>query len=79
MRRPLPVRLRARTRIKAIDQRERPDHLGLWALSIGLTAVLIAAVPYMTVGDNTGAAFVIAAAAAIVAIMLRANGQAPRA
>jgi hypothetical protein len=78
MRRPLPVKLRARIRIRAIDHRERPDHLGLWALSIGFAAVLLAAVPYLAVGDNAGAAFVIAAAAAVIAIMLRANGQAPR-
>jgi hypothetical protein len=74
----LPVKVRADTRIKAIGQRAQPGHLGLWALSIGFAALLVAAVPYWTVGDNTGAAFVITAVAAIIAIMLRASGEASR-
>lgn len=78
MPRPLPVKPRTDTRTKAIEQRERLNHLDLWALSIGFAAVLWAVVPYLTVGDSAGAAFVIVAAAAIIALMLRANGQAPR-
>jgi hypothetical protein len=75
MPRPLPVKPRTDTRTKAIKQRERLDHFDLWALSIGFAAVLWAVIPYLTVGDNAGAAFVIAAAAAIIALMLYANGH----
>jgi hypothetical protein len=78
MPRALPVKVRARASAKAIGRRERPDHLGWWPLSISFAAVLTAGILYLAIGDNTGAAFVITAAAAIIAIMLRASGEASR-
>lgn len=50
---------------------EKPaDWLGMWALSVGVAATLIACIVYFGVGDQSGAAWVLFGAAAVIAVAL---------
>src|SRR5262249_6892215 len=46
------------------------DWLGLWALSLGLCAVVLAAIAQFMSEDRVGAAFILAGAAAIIALVV---------
>jgi len=46
------------------------DWIGLWALSVGVAASLIAGIIYFGAGDQTGAAWVLFGAAAVIAVAL---------
>jgi hypothetical protein len=65
-----------RVRAKAADPLETIDWLALWALSLALCAIVLAAIAYFTAGDNKGASFILAAAAGIIGVALQA-GKAP--
>ena len=49
------------------------DWLSVWAISLGVCAVIIASIAYFTVGDNRGAAFVLTGTAAMIALILQAS------
>jgi hypothetical protein len=42
----------------------------MWALSVGVAATLIACIVYFGVGDQSGAAWVLFGAAAVIAVAL---------
>ena len=74
----MPILLPPRPRAKAVRARKREaiaaiDWLGLWALSLGVCAVVLAGIADFVGGDNIGAAFILIAAAAIIALVLRAE------
>lgn len=52
------------------------DWLGLWAISLGLCAVVLAGIADVMGDDNIGAAFILVGAAAIIALIVCANGEA---
>jgi hypothetical protein len=66
----LPLKMPAKAKAKAATPVF--DALGIWSLSMGFSAVAMAAIVYFTAGDKTGAAFVLVGAALVVALMLRA-------
>lgn len=60
------------------DRIESIDWLALWALSIGFSAMVIAALGVFTARDPVGSAYVLAGAAVIIALVLgfsRAPGR----
>lgn len=71
----MPTLLPRKTPAKSKAKAATPvvDALGIWSLSMGFSAVAMAAIAYFTVGDKTGAAFVLVGAALVVAFMLRAS------
>jgi drug/metabolite transporter (DMT)-like permease len=52
------------------------DWLGLWAISLGLCAVVLAGIADVMGDDNIGAAFILIGAAAIIALIVCADGEA---
>ena len=68
----MPARPPQKSRIaaKAVDRQAPIDWLALWALSLGACAIGLAAIAYGTIGDNVGAASILAATAAIIAVVL---------
>jgi hypothetical protein len=72
----MPIPLRPKSRAKAEDARgenaiESIDWLGVWALSLGFCAVNLAGVAYFINRDNIGATFILAGAAALMAVIVR--------
>ena len=51
------------------------DWLGLWALSVGFCAAVVAGIADFMGGDNIGAAFILIGAAAIIALVLYAGAH----
>ena len=67
----LPLKTPVKSRVKAATPVF--DALGIWSLSMGISAVAMAALAYFTAGDKIGAAFVLVGAALVVALVLRAS------
>ena len=59
---------------RAIDPVEHIDWLALWAISLGICAVVLAAIAYFTVGDKHGAATIMATVAGIIGAVLHMSG-----
>ena len=76
---PIHLRPKARAKAKALPVRrpEPPesldslDWLGLWALSLGFCAIVLAGVAYFLNGDNTGASCILTGAAGLIAVIVR--------
>jgi hypothetical protein len=63
-------RARKRETVPAIDW------LGLWAISLGRCGVILAVIADVMGDDNIGAAFILIGAAAIIALIVCADGEA---
>ncbi|HEY7231518.1 MAG TPA: hypothetical protein VH558_14225 [Pseudolabrys sp.] len=64
---PLPPKARAKTLpARKRDITDSIDWLGLWAISLGFCAINLAAIAYFQIGDNIGACFILAGAAALI-------------
>jgi heme A synthase len=77
----LPPKQTAMGRAKALRARKREtfptiDWLGLWAISLALCAVVLAGIADVMGDDNIGAAFILVGAAAIIALIACADGEA---
>ncbi|MGA8004422.1 MAG: hypothetical protein WCA05_22465, partial [Pseudolabrys sp.] len=51
------------------------DWLGLWALSLGFCAIVLAGIADIMGGDNIGAAFILVGAAAIIALIVYGDAE----
>jgi hypothetical protein len=73
----MPISLPPKARAKARKREaiESIDWLGLWALSIGFCAVVLAGIADFMGGDNIGAAFILVGAATIMSLIVRAAGK----
>jgi hypothetical protein len=78
----MPNRLPIKPRAKAIDapksararkQSGSVDWFALWAISLGLAAIAVALIAYLTAGDKVGASFILGGTAALIALLLTAN------
>ena len=78
----MPNKLPKKPRAKAIrphegvptrQQSETIDWLGLWAISLGIAAIVLAWVAYHTIGDTAGASLILASAATLIALILTAS------
>jgi hypothetical protein len=52
------------------------DWLGLWALSLGFCAIILAGIADFAGEDATGAAFILIGAAAIISLIVAVSGEA---
>ena len=71
----MPIHLPPNARVKAVPVRRETavhsiDWLGLWALSLGFCATVLAGIAYFMNGDNIGAFGILVGAAAIIAIVV---------
>lgn len=76
----MPSHLPPKVRVKAVPARRQAavgsvDWLGLWALSVAICAVVLAGIAYFMIRDNIGASFILAGAAAIIAIIVRFGAE----
>lgn len=74
----MPIRLRPKVRVETVRPRKRDaiasiDWLGLWGLSLGFCALVLAGVAYFTARDNVGAAYILFGAAGIMAVIVYAG------
>ena len=72
----MPIHLPPKARAKAAPARRQAaidsiDWLGLWALSLGFCAIILAGIANFIIGDNVGASSILAGAAAIIAVVVR--------
>ena len=58
-------------RAKRLPAAEPTEWVGLWSLSLGVVAVLMAAIVYFAGHDAVGASFVLFGTAVFVALMMR--------
>jgi hypothetical protein len=70
----LPLKPRAKA-IRANDSIESIDWLALWAISLGVCAVVLAATALYAAADNIGATFILIGTATLVAIILKASAH----
>ncbi|HEX3339434.1 MAG TPA: hypothetical protein VHT68_09695 [Pseudolabrys sp.] len=76
----LPPKQTGVGRAKAARARKREtfpaiDWLGLWAISLGLCAVVLACIADVMGDDNIGAAFILIGTAAVIALIVCADGE----
>jgi hypothetical protein len=70
---PQKVRADNNRRAKRLPAAESTEWVGLWSLSLGLVAMLMAAIVYFAGRDAVGASFILFGTAIFVALMLRAS------
>ena len=75
---PLPMKKRAKfpqssAASRAALRADSIDWVGFWSVSFGLAAISVAAIVFFAGQDRVGAAFIMIAAAAIVAVMMSAS------
>ncbi len=70
----LPLKPRAKA-VRADETIESIDWLALWAISLGVCAVVIAAIAFFSAADNVGAAMVLTGTAALIALILKGSAH----
>jgi uncharacterized membrane protein HdeD (DUF308 family) len=68
----LPIEPRAKA-IPARDSVESIDWLALWAISLGVCAVVLAATALFVAADKIGAVFILVGVAALIALILKGS------
>ncbi len=71
----MPNKLPLKPRAKAVRANEtiEIDWLALWAISLGICAVVLAATAFLCAADKTGAVFILIGTAAIISVILKAS------
>ena len=72
----LPPKQTAMGRARKRETVPAIDWLGLWAISLGRCGVILAVIADVMGDDNIGAAFILIGAAAIIALIVCADGEA---
>lgn len=67
--------IRARKPARTREQARPIDWLGLWTISLGIAASVLAWIAYFTIGDKVGAAAILAGTAALIGLMLSASAR----
>ena len=60
-------------RAKRLPAAASTEWVGLWSLSLGLAALLVASIVYFAGRDSIGASFILFGTAAMVALVMRAS------
>lgn len=68
----LPLKPRAKA-ICARDSVESINWLALWAISLGVCAVVLAATAFFVAIDQIGAVFILVGTAALISVILKAS------
>jgi hypothetical protein len=71
----MPNKLPVKPRAKAIpsQQAAQIDWLALWAISLGVCAIVMAATAFFAAADKIGTVFILVGAAALIALVLKAG------
>jgi hypothetical protein len=67
----MPTRLPEKPRVRAIEKTATADKFAVWAIAVGFCAVVVAAIVYDIGASKFTASYILLAAAAIVAVILR--------
>jgi uncharacterized membrane protein HdeD (DUF308 family) len=70
----LPLKPRAKA-IHARDSVESIDWLAVWAISLGVCAVVLAATALFVAADKIGAVFILVGTAALISLFLNASAH----
>ena len=62
-------------RAKRLPAAESTQWVGLWSLSLGLAALLVASIVYFAGRDSIGASFILFGTAAMVTLVMRASAN----
>jgi len=68
----LPLKPRAKA-VRVNETIESIDWLALWAISLGICAVVLAATAFFCAADKIGAAFILVGTAAFISMILKAS------
>ncbi len=72
----MPNQRPLKPRAKAIDQAETSvDWLALWAISLGVCAMVLSGTAFFVAFDKTGAVFILVGTAAMISIILKASAH----
>jgi hypothetical protein len=63
----MPISLPAKSRAKTAPVTQEIDWLGLWAISLGAAAIVLAPILYFAADENTGAFLIFLSAAGMIA------------
>ena len=79
----MPIHLPPKVRAKAVAARRQAannsiDWLGLWALSLGFCAIVLAGIAYFMIGDNIGASGILMGAAPVWIVTTGSSARARR-
>ena len=69
-----PLKPRAKA-IRTTESAQPIDWLALWAISLGVCAIVLAATAFFVAVDQIGAAFILIGTAALIAIILKASAH----
>ena len=67
---PLRTPQKPQAKARAVDPTGQIDWVALWAVSLGICAVALAATAYFTIGDKFGAATILASVAGVIGAVL---------
>jgi hypothetical protein len=67
---PIHTPRKPQAKARAIESADQVDWLALWAISLGVCAMILAAIAYFTVGDKLGASTIMASVAGIIGLVL---------
>ena len=70
----LPLKPRAKA-IRANESIESIDWLALWAISLGVCAVVLAATALYAAADNIGATFILIGTASLISLIVKASAH----
>jgi hypothetical protein len=73
----MPNKLPLKPRAKAVRANEtiELDWLALWAISLGVCSVVLAATVFFCAADKIGAFFILVGTAAIISVILKASAR----
>jgi hypothetical protein len=76
----MPIQLRSKARADTVRSRkhetiEAIDWLGLWGVSLGFCAIVLAGIADFVGHDNLGAAFILVGTAGIIALILQKGAE----
>lgn len=66
----MPIPLPTKPRSRAVPVEEPVDWLPVWAISMGLASIALAAVAFFSIADRIGASFVLTGGATLIALAL---------
>jgi hypothetical protein len=72
----MPNQRPLKPRAKAIDRAEiSVDWLALWAISLGVCAMVLAGTAFLVAFDRTGAVLTLVGSAAVISLILKASAR----
>jgi hypothetical protein len=71
-----PQKIRAdNRRVERMTATESTEWVGLWSVSLGFVALIVASIVYFAGRDGIGASFILLASVAMIALLMRASAN----